>query len=80
MTAAMLRCRLLGHRLRFAAEGTELRWDCARGCGAAGKRRYERAEDARRYARALSREPSTERRVLPGLPLWLADLVRGRRS
>ena len=81
MTPAMLRCGLLGHRLRFTAEGKELRWDCARGCGAGGTRRYERDEDARRYASALSRgHRADHRRALPFalLPLRLASRRRGR--
>jgi hypothetical protein len=35
----MLRCRLLGHRFRFSADGSTMRWDCERGCGAGGEKR-----------------------------------------
>lgn len=52
----MLRCRLLGHRFRFSAEGAEMRWSCQRGCGAGGAKRYETAADAARYARGFDRE------------------------
>jgi hypothetical protein len=80
----MLRCRLFGHRLRFAAEGTRLRWHCARGCGAEGTRSYADAADAARYARALDREPrmGSAHRAPPFalLPLRLAGRRRGRRS
>jgi hypothetical protein len=53
---AMLSCRLLGHRFRFSAEGSTMRWQCARGCGAGGEKRYESVADAERYARAFDRE------------------------
>jgi hypothetical protein len=79
----MLRCRLLGHRLRFAADGAQLRWHCARGCGAGGARYYKSADDARRYARALARGPheGLGRSAPPFglLPLRIADRMRGRR-
>ena len=52
----MLRCRLFGHRVRFSADGTRMRWRCARGCGFEGSKEYASAADARRYARALDRE------------------------
>lgn len=49
-------CRLLGHRLRFEAEGPVMHWRCERGCeGATGEKRYATAEDARRYAEAFDR-------------------------
>lgn len=52
----VLRCRLTGHRYRFAAEGATMRWRCGR-CGAAGgEKRYASAEEAARYARAFDRE------------------------
>ena len=54
----MLRCRLLGHRYRFRADGATMRWECERGCGeAGGSKRYASARDARRYASALDRDP-----------------------
>ena len=52
----MVRCRLLGHRFRFESEGAEMRWQCQRGCGAGGAKRYPTAADARRYAAGLDRE------------------------
>jgi hypothetical protein len=79
----MLHCRLLGHRVRFVAEGAQLRWYCERGCGAEGTRDYANAEDARRYARALDRDPRADlgRRAPPFalLPLRLAHRLRARR-
>jgi len=78
----MLRCRLLGHRVRFVADGPQLRWCCERGCGAQGTRDYTSAEDARRYARALDRDPGADlgRRAPPFglLPLRLAHRLRTR--
>lgn len=71
----MLVCRLFGHRWRFSAQGTTMRWDCARGCGAGGEKHYESAERAARYARALDREDREDvgrRPLLSLLPLGLA--------
>lgn len=52
----MLSCRLLGHRYRFTAEGSRLRWQCQRGCGTGGAKAYPSATEARRYAAAFDRE------------------------
>jgi hypothetical protein len=74
----MLRCRLLGHRFRFTSTRTEMRWDCARGCGAGGAKRYDTAEAAERYARAFDREDrdSIGRRAPLGLtPLRLLRAI-----
>jgi hypothetical protein len=49
-------CRLVGHRVRFWAEGSTMRWACERDCGLGGSNRYESARCARRYAAALDRE------------------------
>ncbi len=78
----MLRCRTLGHRYRFTASGTEMRWACGR-CGyEGGVKRYATADEARRYATALDREDRQDlgrRAPLFGLlPLRLARLVRRR--
>ena len=78
----MLRCRLLGHRFRFSSEGDEMRWQCARGCGAGGAKRYPTPEDARRYAGALDREDREDlgRRapLVALLPLRLARASKRR--
>jgi hypothetical protein len=76
----MDRCRLLGHRFRFSAEGETMRWECERGCGAGGSKRYAAAEDAARYARAFDRgdEASAGRRSLLSL-LPLRIFRRGGR-
>ena len=79
----MLRCRALGHRPRFVADGRVLCWHCGR-CGAAlGARGYPSAGAAERYARALDRDERAElgRRAPPFalLPLRLARR-RGRPS
>lgn len=50
-----LRCRLLGHRYRFVAEGSTMRWECERRCGAGGAKEYASAADAARYASAFDR-------------------------
>ena len=56
----MLACRVLGHRYRFRADGTAMRWECERGCGAGGSKEYATAEDAARYATAFDREDRAE--------------------
>jgi hypothetical protein len=73
----MLACRVFGHRWRFSADGGVMRWDCGRGCGASGSKRYPSAEEAARYARAFDREDSEDvgRRPL----LSLLPLALGRR-
>ncbi|MDX6678922.1 MAG: hypothetical protein QOE31_2974 [Solirubrobacteraceae bacterium] len=80
----MLRCRLLGHRFRFASEGHTMRWQCQRGCGAGGAKRYATAADAQRYAAALDREDRDDlgRRapLIAGLGLRLLRLLRRRRG
>jgi hypothetical protein len=56
MRTRMLRCRVLGHRMCFSAEGSTMRWHCERGCGTEGAKVYGSPADARRYARAFDRE------------------------
>jgi hypothetical protein len=80
----MLRCRVLGHRLRFRADGATMRWHCERGCGEEGAKVYPSAADASRYARAFDREDRENlgrRAPLIGLlplRLWRAARRRGR--
>lgn len=52
----MLACRVFGHRPRFRADGTTMRWECERGCGAGGEKTYPTAAQAAPYARAFDRE------------------------
>jgi hypothetical protein len=52
----VLRCRLLGHRFRFASDGSAMRWECRHGCGTAGEKLYASEDEAARYARAFNRE------------------------
>jgi hypothetical protein len=75
----MLRCRLLGHRFRFAADAATMRWRCERGCGAGGEKRYATAAEAERYARGFEREHSSAERRTPlgALPLRLWRAARG---
>ncbi|HEX6951228.1 MAG TPA: hypothetical protein VF124_00365 [Gaiellaceae bacterium] len=53
-------CRLLGHRYRFRAEGTTMRWSCERGCGAGSSKDYATADEAARFAAAFDREDRSE--------------------
>jgi hypothetical protein len=80
----MLRCRLLGHRFRFSSEADTMRWQCQRGCGAGGEKRYATAADARRYATALDREDRQDighrAPLIAGLPLRLVRALRQRRG
>jgi hypothetical protein len=74
----VIACRVLGHRLRFWAEGELMRWDCERECGLAGEKRYASAVEAQRYACAFDHRDSDDlgkRPTLSLLPLWL-----GRRA
>ena len=78
----MLSCRVFGHRYRFAATGTQMRWACAR-CGhEGGVKEYPTPEDARRFAAAFDREDRQDlgrRAPLIGLlPLRLARMLRRR--
>jgi hypothetical protein len=78
----MRACKLLGHSYRFTAEGETMRWECERGCGEAGSKRYASAEDAQRYARAFDRRDAEDlgkRPLLSLLPLWMARKA-GERS
>ena len=67
-------CRLLGHRLRFSADGATMRWECERGCGTAGSKDYPTAAEALRYASAFDRRDTDDlgrRSLLSLLPLRL---------
>ena len=78
----MLACRLLVHRFRFRADGELMLWECQRGCGAGGSKRYETAADAQRYASAFDREDRDDlgrRAPLVGLfPLRIYRALRRR--
>jgi len=60
-----------------------MRWECERGCGAGGAKRYKSAGDAGIYARAFDREDRDDlgrRAPLFGLfPLRIFHRGRGRR-
>ena len=71
----MVSCRILGHQLRFWAEGETMRWECERECGAAGEKRYVSTRDAQRYADAFNHRDADDigrRPTLSLLPLWLS--------
>jgi hypothetical protein len=77
----MLACRVYGHRWRFSTEGPVMRWQCGRGCGASGSKRYPSAAQAARYAAEFDREDADalgRRPLLSLLPLGLSR--RGRRD
>lgn len=80
----MVRCQLIGHRPRFTAYGDTMRWECLRGCGEHGSKRYASVEEAARYARGLNREDREDlgrRAPLVGLlPLRLVRAIRRRRA
>src|SRR3954451_7429766 len=79
----MRSCRLLGHAYRFSAEGATMRWECERGCGAGGAKRYPTPEAARRYAQGFDRRDTEDlgrRPLLSLLPLWLARRAGRRRG
>ncbi len=80
----MTGCRLFGHRYRFWPEDHTMHWECQRGCGAGGAKRYGTAAEASRYARAFDREDSDtigRRAPLVGLlPLRLARAAVDRRD
>ena len=79
----MLACRVLGHRYRFRAEEETKIWECERGCGAGGSKRYDTAAEAKRYATAFDREDRDDlgrRATLVGLfPLRIYRALRGPR-
>lgn len=78
----MLVCRVMGHRLRFRADGPVLRWECERGCDEGGSKTYDSAAAAARYAAAFDHEDRDDlgkRAPLVGLlPLRLARKLRRR--
>jgi hypothetical protein len=79
----MLRCRLLGHRFRFTTEEEIMRWDCERGCGAGGAKRYPDAAQAALYARGLDRRDRDDvgrRSPIGLLPLRLLRAARRHRT
>jgi hypothetical protein len=56
----MLACRVMGHRFRFRPEGETMRWECQRGWGAGGEKRYANPAAASPYAQAFDREDSQD--------------------
>ena len=60
-----------------------MRWECQRGCGERGSKRYATAAEAQRYARAFDRRDTEDlgrRPLLSLLPLWLARKAASRRE
>ena len=55
------KCAVFGHDPTFCAEGSTMRWACARKCGQAeGSKTYASAADAERYARALNKRDNED--------------------
>lgn len=77
-----LRCKVLGHRYRFWAEGPVMRWECQRDCGVGGSKTYPTPAAARHYATAFDREDRDElgrRAPLLGMfPLRIWNRLRDR--
>lgn len=48
-------CLVLGHRWVFSAEGSTLRWGCARGCPVGGTREYATADEATKRLAVVNR-------------------------
>jgi prophage protein DUF1660 len=80
----MGRCRLFGHRYRFAADGATMRWHCERCDADGGSKTYASAAEAEGFARAFDREDRAElgrRAPLVGLlPLRLWRIWRDHRA
>lgn len=80
----MLACRVLGHRLKFAADGPTMTWRCARCAVVAGQKQYDTAAEAQRYAAAFDRRDADDlgrRAPLIGLfPLRLWHKFRAARG
>jgi len=70
-----------GHSLVFRADDTTMHWECRRGCAhAGGAKRYDSAEDARRYAAAFNRKDSADLgKRAPLIGLLPLRLFRGLR-
>jgi hypothetical protein len=79
----VLSCRVFGHRYRFRAEGTTMRWTCERGCGAGGAKEYATAGEAAQYAAGFDAEDRDDlgRRApfLGMFPLRMWWTLRNRR-
>ena len=78
-----LGCTLFGHRPRFWAEGSTLRWECARDCDDGGSRDYASAADASRMAASLDiedRDGLGRRAIVSLIPLRLAARDRSKPS
>jgi hypothetical protein len=69
-------CRVVGHRVRFWSEGETMRWECERGCGFDGRKVYDNAADAARYAAAFDHEDADELGRRAPLSLFPLRLVR----
>lgn len=56
MVGGVLACSVFGHRYRFTAEGSTMRWQCGRGCGVGGSKDYPSPDVAGRYAAEFDRD------------------------
>jgi hypothetical protein len=73
-------CSILGHRVRFEAEGPTMRWRCDRDCGFGGEKTYASAREAARYAAAFDRVDADDLGHRAPLSLLPLRLVRRRGS
>jgi hypothetical protein len=55
-----LRCKVLGHDVSFAAHGEVMVWECRRGCGSGGSKRYASSAEAARYVAAFNTRGSDD--------------------
>lgn len=80
--SAVGKCTLLGHRVRFHAEGRTMSWACERCGGQSGSKTYESAAQAEHFAAAFDHRDSDDlgrRAPLLGMfPLRLWRLFRRR--
>lgn len=56
----MWKCRLLGHEVRFRAQGPTMSWACARCGGQSGSKTYGSAEEAQKFVAAFDHRDSDD--------------------
>ena len=71
-----LRCKVLGHDIRFWAEDETMRWDCERDCGFSGSKEYPDSATASKMATAFDRTDRDDLGKRAPLSLTPLRLVR----